>query len=99
MALQLGFLTLEEELDSVTTLAHPWRIEVHSTGRRFIRSFCNVWRFRDLPGGCEVTFDMTLEIAALPAVVQPMLAGLVEMQAETILRAFVARFGAQRRAA
>ncbi len=99
MALQLGFLTLEEELDSVTTLAYPSRIEVHSTGSRFIRSFCNVWRFRDLPGGCEVTFDMTLEIAAVPVIVQPMLAGLVEIQAETILRAFVARFGAQRRAA
>ena len=78
MALQLGFFTLEEELDLVTTLTYPSCIEVHSIGTKFIRSFSNVWRFRDVPGGCEVTFDMTLDIAAVPAVVQPILAGLVE---------------------
>ena len=99
MALQLGFFTLEEELDLVTTLTYPSCIEVHSIGTKFIRSFPNVWRFRDVPGGCEVTFDMTLDIAALPVVVQPILAGLVELQAERILHAFVARFGAQRQAA
>jgi hypothetical protein len=33
------------------------------------------------------------------AVVQPMLAGLVELQAARILQAFVTRFGPQRRAA
>ena len=95
----MGFFTLEEELDSVTTLTYPSCIELHSIGTKFIRSFPNVWRFRDVPGGCEVTFDMTLDIAALPVVVQPILAGLVELQAERILHAFVARFGAQRQAA
>jgi ribosome-associated toxin RatA of RatAB toxin-antitoxin module len=99
MALQSGFFTLEEELDSVTTLTDPSCIDVHSTGNKFIRSFCNVWRFRDVPGGCEVTFDMTLEIAWAPMVVRPMLASLVDMQAEMILQAFVARFGTQHRAA
>ena len=99
MTFQFGFFTLEEELDSVTTLNFPSCIEVHSTGTKFIRSFSNVWRFRDVPGGCEVTFDMTLDIAAVPVVVQPMLAGLVELQAERILQAFVARFGTQRQAA
>jgi coenzyme Q-binding protein COQ10 len=99
MALQLGFLTLEEELDSVTTLTYPSCIEVHSIGTKFIRSFSNVWRFRDVPGGCEVTFDMTLDIAAVPVIMQPMLTGLVELQAERILQAFVARFGPQRQAA
>jgi ribosome-associated toxin RatA of RatAB toxin-antitoxin module len=99
MTLQLGFFTLEEELDSVTTLNFPSCIEVHSTGTKFIRSFSNVWRFRDVPGGCEVTFDMTLDIAAVPVIVQPILAGLVELQAERILQAFVARFGTQRQAA
>jgi coenzyme Q-binding protein COQ10 len=99
MALQLGFFALEEELDSVTTLTFPSCIEAHSTGTKFIRSFSNVWRFRDVPGGCEVTFDMTLDIAAVPAVVQPIFADLVELQAERILQAFVARFGAQRQAA
>jgi len=99
MALQLGYFALEEELNSVTTLTYPSCINVHSTGSKFIRSFSNVWHFRDVPGGCEVTFDMTLDIAVMPIVVQPMLAGLVEMQAERIMQAFVARFGAQRRAA
>ena len=99
MAFQFGFFTLEEELNSVTTLTYPSCIEVHSIGTNFIRSFSNVWRFRDVPGGCEVTFDMTLDIAVVPLVVQPMLAGLVEQQAGRILQAFVARFGPQRQAA
>jgi ribosome-associated toxin RatA of RatAB toxin-antitoxin module len=99
MALQLGFYALEEELDSVTTLTYPTCIEVHSIGTKFIRSFSNIWRFRDGPSGCEVTFDMTLDIATVSAVVQPMLAGLVELQAARILQAFVTRFGPQRRAA
>ncbi|MFZ1883370.1 MAG: SRPBCC family protein [Rhodoplanes sp.] len=99
MAFQFGFFTLEEELNSVTTLTYPSCIEVHSIGTKFIRSFSNVWRFRDVPGGCEVTFDMTLDIAVVPVVVQPMLAGLVEPQAGRILQAFVARFGPQRQAA
>jgi coenzyme Q-binding protein COQ10 len=99
MTLQLGFFALEEELDSVTTLTFPSCIEVHSIGSKFIRSFSNVWRFRDVPGGCEVTFDMMLDIAAVPVIMQPMLTGLVELQAERILQAFVTRFGTQRQAA
>lgn len=99
MVLQLGFFTLEGELDSVTTLTYPSCIEVDSTGKRFIRSFSNVWRFRDVPGGCEVTFDMSLEFAGVPVMLRPMLATLADVQAESILRAFVERFGAQRQAA
>ena len=99
MALQFGIFTLEEELDSVTTLTYPSCIEVHSTGKRFIQSFSNVWRFRDVPGGCEVTFDMSLEFAGVPVMLRPMLAALADAQAESILRAFVERFGAHRQAA
>jgi ribosome-associated toxin RatA of RatAB toxin-antitoxin module len=99
MTLQFGLFTLEEELESVTTLTFPSCIEVHSIGKRFIQSFSNVWRFRDVPGGCEVTFDMSLEFAGVPVMLRPMLAALADAQAESILRAFVDRFGAQRQAA
>ena len=47
MAFQFGFFTLEEELNSVTTLTYPSCIEVHSIGTKFIRSFSNVWLIFD----------------------------------------------------
>jgi ribosome-associated toxin RatA of RatAB toxin-antitoxin module len=97
MALDLGLFTYEEELDSVTREAFPFSIEVCSTGSRFIRSFRNIWRFLDGPTGCNVAFEMTIEFAALPGLVQPMLARLAQLQAERILQAFVARVEAGRR--
>lgn len=90
MALQVGPFTFEEQLSAVTkVLANS--IEVQSFGTRFIRSFCNVWYFRDLPGGCIVDFAMAIDFAMLPPLVQPMLAGLAQRHAEKILGAFVAR--------
>jgi ribosome-associated toxin RatA of RatAB toxin-antitoxin module len=91
MSLELGPFTYEEELDSVTREDFPSSIEVCSTGSRFIRSFCNTWRFLDVPRGCDVAFEMTIEFGALPGLVRPMLARLAQMQAERILQAFVAR--------
>jgi ribosome-associated toxin RatA of RatAB toxin-antitoxin module len=96
MALELGFLTFEEELDSLTIKTHPVCIEVFSTGSRFIRSFRNSWRFRDVPSGCDVEFKMNLDLAMLPWIVRPMLALLAQTQAERILQAFVARVEALR---
>jgi ribosome-associated toxin RatA of RatAB toxin-antitoxin module len=98
-ALQLGIVTFQEELDSVTIVTYPQCIEVLSTGRRFIRSFGNTWRFRDLPGACEVTFEMTIEFAVVPVMVRPMIAKLADAQAEVILQAFITRIGALRHAA
>jgi ribosome-associated toxin RatA of RatAB toxin-antitoxin module len=95
MALEFGFLTFEEELDSLTRKTHPVCIEVFSTGSRFIRSFRNSWHFRDVPSGCDVEFKMNLDLATLP-IVRPMLALLAQTQAEKILQAFVARVEALR---
>ena len=46
-----------------------------------------------------MTFDMSLEFAGVPVMLRPMLAALADAQAESILRAFVERFGAHRQAA
>lgn len=93
MALQVGPFTFEENLGSVTKVL-PNAIEVQSFGTRFIKSFCNVWYFRDLPGGCIVDFAMAIEFAMLPPLAQSMLAGVAQRQAEKILQAFVARIDA-----
>jgi ribosome-associated toxin RatA of RatAB toxin-antitoxin module len=95
MALEIGFLAFEEEIESITRQSASC-IEVCSTGSRFIKSFRNTWHFRDMPAGCDVAFEMTIEFVALPGIVRSMLGSLAEMQAEEILRAFVARVEAQR---
>lgn len=98
MALELGPFVYEEELDSITKENFPSAIEVYSTGSRFIRSFRNTWRLMDGPRGCDVSFEMEIEFGALPGLVRPMLARVAQVQAEKILRAFVARVEAGRRA-
>jgi ribosome-associated toxin RatA of RatAB toxin-antitoxin module len=90
MALQIGPFAFEEELSTVTKVL-PAAIEVQSVGNRFIKWFGNVWHFRDVPGGCLVDFTMAIEFAMLPAMAQPMLAGLIQRQAENIFQAFVKR--------
>ena len=91
MALALGPFTYEEELDSVTREAFPVSIEVISSGSRLIRSFRNTWRFLDVPTGCNVAFEMTVEFAALPGLLRPLLTRVAQIHAEKILQAFVAR--------
>lgn len=96
MALEVGFLTFEEDLVSITRETFPTHIDVRSRGSRFIRTFDNAWRFRDQARDCHVSFEMTLELMALPSVLLPMMTRLVQTQADKLLQAFVARVESKR---